>query len=90
MGNIPSVIAGPSTLETCLKAAMPSNLVAGPSKIDYLLSDVKPFNLAIPVKPVAVTYPTTVEQVAAAIKCATKHNVKVQGKSGGHSYANYG
>jgi FAD/FMN-containing dehydrogenase len=90
MGNVPSIIAGPSSLETCLKSAMPSSQVAGPSKVDYLLTDVKPFNLAIPVKPVAVTYPTSAEQVAAAVKCATKYNVKVQGKSGGHSYANFG
>jgi FAD/FMN-containing dehydrogenase len=66
-----------------------SALYAFPGNPLYQLQDVKPYNLAIPIKPAAVTYPRTTAQVAAIIKCAVEANVKVQARSGGHSYANY-
>jgi hypothetical protein len=90
MGNAGSILSGPTAFGNCLTSNLPSQLVALPSKIDYLLSDVKIYNLAVPVKPVAVIYPTTSSHVVAAIKCASQYQVKVQAKSGGHSYANFG
>ena len=65
------------------------SLVAFSDKLLYQLEDVKCWNLSIPVTPVAVTYPKTSAQIAAIVKCAAAHNVKVQPKSGGHSYGNY-
>ncbi|KAF2463385.1 FAD-binding domain-containing protein, partial [Lindgomyces ingoldianus] len=56
----------------------------------YQLSHVKPYNLDIPITPAAVTYPMTVDHVAAIVKCAADNNLKVQARCGGHSYANYG
>lgn len=40
----------------------------------------------IRVEPIAVTRPDTTEEVAAFVKCAADNDVKVQAKSGGHSY----
>jgi FAD/FMN-containing dehydrogenase len=82
MGN------SPSALNKCLTTAVGSN-VAFPSLV-WQLTDVKPYNLDISVNPLAITYPKTNEQVAAVVTCATNANAKVQARSGGHSYGNYG
>jgi FAD/FMN-containing dehydrogenase len=85
MGNVAS-----SGFEKSLLKSIPKKLVALPSKDDYQFADVKPYNHEIKTAPVAVTYPTNPEQVQAIIKCANKWNMKVQARSGGHSYGNYG
>ena len=85
MGQKPSTGIG-----QCLLASVPNQLVALPNKIGYMITDVKPYNLGIPVDPAAVTYPTVPEQVQAIVKCASTWNMKVQARSGGHSYGNYG
>ncbi|KAK3903190.1 hypothetical protein C8A05DRAFT_43537 [Staphylotrichum tortipilum] len=51
---------------------------------------VRPYNLDVKVTPAAVVRPRTAEDISSVIKCANTNNVKVQAKSGGHSYANYG
>lgn len=48
-----------------------------------------PYNLRLPVTPAVVTLPTTPDQVASAIQCAAQNGLKVQAKSGGHSYASF-
>jgi FAD/FMN-containing dehydrogenase len=48
------------------------------------------FNKDIPIVPAAIVRPETVQQVAAVVKSATERGLKVQAKSGGHSYANHG
>ncbi|KAH8743721.1 hypothetical protein BGZ57DRAFT_338891 [Hyaloscypha finlandica] len=80
-----------SPLVSGIKAALgwDEKLFAFPSKFAYQLEDVRPYNLTIPVKPVAVTYPKTSAQVAAIVKVAADAGLKVQPRSGGHSYANY-
>jgi FAD/FMN-containing dehydrogenase len=67
-----------------------ASLVAFPTALLYETVDVNPYNLDYPVTPAAVTFPESGDQVAAIIKCAADADVKVQAKSGGHSYANYG
>jgi len=64
--------------------------VAFPSDIFYQLTDVKRYNLDIDSKPLAISYPQSNIEVAAVIKCATTFKAKVQARSGGHSYGNYG
>ncbi|KKY31226.1 putative berberine bridge enzyme [Diaporthe ampelina] len=56
----------------------------------YQLSWVKPYNLAVDVNPEVVIRPSTAEQVAKTVQCAVENGYKVQAKSGGHSYANFG
>lgn len=85
MGNTPSTALG-----QCLNSAIGGKLIAFPNKPLYQLTDVKPYNLDIDVSPVAVTYPQTDDHVAAIIKCASSNGAKVQARSGGHSYGNYG
>ena len=79
-------------LATCLLAALGGNsdLVAFPIQANYTSDVVQPYNLDYPVRPAVVTFPQTAEQVAAIVRCAVESEYKVQPKSGGHSYGNYG
>lgn len=84
MGQKPS-----SPLVTCLDNVCDgrSSCVSYPNNPLYQIQWVKPYNLDIPVEPIAVTRPSTTEDVAGFVKCASDNGVKVQPKSGGHSYA---
>lgn len=86
MGNSTSV-----AVHDCLVDAVGGNegLLAFSSDPLYQLTDVHPYNLDIPITPAAVTYPETPEHVAGIVKCAAGAQLKVQPRSGGHSYANY-
>ncbi|KAJ5090652.1 hypothetical protein N7532_009336 [Penicillium argentinense] len=83
MGNAPSIPG-----HDCLLAAVAYN----PSKIAFRGSlRITPlYNLDFPVVPTAITYPDTNEQVAEIVRCAADNGYKVQARSGGHSYGNYG
>lgn len=90
MGNSHSATA----IETCLSTvcAGRSSCVGFPSDPLYQINWVKPYNLdkAAAVSPVAVVRPSTADDVAGVVKCAADNKLKVQAKSGGHSYGNYG
>ncbi len=47
------------------------------------------YNTRLPFCPAVVVLPDNHEHVAAAVLCAAAHGVKVQAKSGGHSYASF-
>ncbi|KAH8811103.1 hypothetical protein F5884DRAFT_671455 [Xylogone sp. PMI_703] len=66
-----------------------SDIVASHDKLLYQIQDAKPYNLNYPIIPAAVTYPRTAEQIAAIVKYGAEAGLKVQARSGGHSYANY-
>lgn len=86
MGNTHS-IAG----HDCFLAAVgnSSDLVAFPG--DPMSGSRSPvYNLNFPVAPAVLTYPKTSEQVAEIVRCAASNGYKVQARSGGHSYGNYG
>ncbi|PVF98620.1 FAD-binding domain-containing protein [Serendipita vermifera] len=89
MGNSPSTNLTP--LQTCLNGVFQSHMdaVSYPSDPFYQISAVKPYNWDIPVTPLAVTRPTSTDEVSKVVKCAAASGVKVQARSGGHSYANY-
>ena len=90
MGNIVSAEPLAPSIETCLRGSIPTDLVATKaSNWDYIVTNVRLFNLDVPVMPLAVVYPKTNEQVAAAIKCASEWGAAVQTRSGGHSYGNH-
>jgi FAD/FMN-containing dehydrogenase len=78
-----------SPLADCLNAVCNgrSDCVAYPDNPLYQLSWVKPYNLDLPVTPIAVVRPDNANDVSDFVKCATANGVKVQPKSGGHSYA---
>src|ERR1700709_783700 len=66
-----------------------TDVVAFPTKLLYQFVDAKPYNLDIPIIPAAVTYPKTAEQISVIVRYASQANLKVQARSGGHSYGNY-
>ncbi|KNG86343.1 putative glucooligosaccharide oxidase [Aspergillus nomiae NRRL 13137] len=76
----------------CLVSALGGNtgLVAFQDQLLYQTTAVHEYNLNIPVTPAAITYPETSEQIAAVVKCASEYDYKVQARSGGHSFGNYG
>jgi FAD/FMN-containing dehydrogenase len=84
MGNKPS-----TPLQTCLGAVCGgrAGCVSYPGDPLYQLAWVKPYNLDVPVTPIAVIRPSGADEVAAAVKCAAQSGIRVQAKSGGHSYA---
>ncbi|KAK3369791.1 hypothetical protein B0T24DRAFT_633286 [Lasiosphaeria ovina] len=86
MGN------SPSALQQCIDTVGNgrSGFAAYPSNPFYQISWAKPYNLDVRVTPAAVVRPQTAQDISGIIQCATVNNVKVQAKSGGHSYANYG
>lgn len=81
-----------SSLQKCIDAVGNGRdgFAAYPSNPLYQIQWVKPYNLDVAVTPAAVVRPQTAQDVSAIVICATKNNVKIQAKSGGHSYANYG
>lgn len=51
---------------------------------------ISPYNLRLPYTPAVVVIPTTNKHVQDAVVCAGQAKIKVQAKSGGHSYASFG
>ncbi|GFG11414.1 hypothetical protein IFM61392_06901 [Aspergillus lentulus] len=88
MGNTTSIAAG----RDCLLSAVGGNHahVAFQDQLLYQVTAVEPYNLNIPVTPAAVTYPQSAEEIAAVVQCASEYGYKVQARSGGHSFGNYG
>lgn len=76
-----------TAIDDCLAAASVPTDVPGSTDWDY---DVAPFNGRFNYTPAAIVVPTNVLQVQAAVSCAVKVGVKVNPKSGGHSYAAFG
>ncbi|PIL24479.1 hypothetical protein GSI_14233 [Ganoderma sinense ZZ0214-1] len=73
-----------SGLLDCLDSAGFDPVVEGDSAY---ATDASPFNLRFNWKPAALVYPQDSAGVAAAIKCGADNGVKVNARSGGHSYA---
>ena len=49
----------------------------------------EPFNLRLQYKPAAIALPRNNKHVQDAVLCASKTGLKVQARSGGHSYASF-
>ncbi|KAH9997457.1 hypothetical protein F4779DRAFT_179250 [Xylariaceae sp. FL0662B] len=47
------------------------------------------YNLRLPVKPAVVVVPITIQHISDAVICAAENSIKVQARSGGHSYASF-
>ncbi|KAJ5203602.1 uncharacterized protein N7498_004481 [Penicillium cinerascens] len=76
---------------TCLLVSVGRNSsgVAFPGQPNYAAL-VSPYNLDLLTTPAAIVFPQNAAQVAAAVKCAVNAGIKVQAKSGGHNYGNFG
>jgi FAD/FMN-containing dehydrogenase len=53
-------------------------------------NDVRPFNNRLKWTPVAIAVPSTAAHVQGAVNCGAQLGLKVNPKSGGHSYASFG
>lgn len=69
----------PALVDCLTNKSVPITAIADPS--------YKPFNIRLDYTPAVVVYPATTQQVSDAVTCAGSTGVKVQPKSGGHSYA---
>lgn len=76
-----------AAIDECLAAASVPTDVPGSTDWEY---DVAPFNRRFNYTPVAIVVPTNVQDVQSAVSCAAEVGVKVNPKSGGHSYAAFG
>lgn len=66
-----------------------STLYAFPDEPFYAWDHVRCYNLDHPTTPFCVTYPKTAQQISTIVKIAAGSGLKVQAKSGGHSYCNF-
>lgn len=72
-------------MEQLAKSSVPFKKPSDPDWATYSTT----FNTRLPVAPVVVVLPTTVEHICDAVRCANQQGFKVQARSGGHSYASY-
>ncbi|SPO02039.1 related to reticuline oxidase precursor; berberine bridge enzyme [Cephalotrichum gorgonifer] len=80
-------LAAASTLESCLESySVPFN----EQNTTAWDNDAAPFNTRLPYVPAAIAVPLTTAHIEDAIRCAVEFGVKVNPKSGGHSYASLG
>jgi FAD/FMN-containing dehydrogenase len=79
----------PHTLSGCLSQSRIETLL--PTSANFS-SAIQPYNLRTGLGwiPTALVLPHTPQEVAAAIRCANKFDIKVAARSGGHSYGAYG
>jgi len=76
-----------AAIDDCLNSA--SVPVDAPGSADWK-ADAAPYNPRLTYTPVAIAVPTKAEHVQSAVSCAAKVGLKVNAKSGGHSYASLG
>ena len=70
----------------CLRAnGIPDSLPGAPDFAGLEL----PFNIRLNYTPSVIIVPKTEHEIALAVKCACDAGVKVQARSGGHSYASF-
>ena len=74
------------TLQDCLGAANVPVRFASSNDFNELS---QPFNLRLAYIPAVIVLPNTTQHVSDAVKCAGDASVRVQAKSGGHSYASF-
>ena len=84
--SIPTSSSTSSTLQDCLDAKDVPVYFPTTSGFTQL---AEPFNLRLVYIPAVVVLPTTTQHISDAVICAGTYNVKVQAKSGGHSYASF-
>jgi FAD binding domain len=74
------------TLNDCLDAKnVPIKLISSSDWSTYVAT----YNTRLPYTPAVVVLPLTTKNVADAVTCGAQAGVKIQAKSGGHSYASF-
>lgn len=85
-GSNSSAISTASALQDCLAAKDVPVYLTTSSGFSQL---AEPYNLRLAYTPAVIVVPTLAGQISDAVLCAAENNVKVQAKSGGHSYASF-
>ena len=80
-------LAKRAALDSCLQAA---SVPVDVAKSNDWNVDIAPYNRRLAYTPAAVAVPTTLAHIQDAVRCASQNSVKVNAKSGGHSYASFG
>lgn len=75
------------SLEACLTD---SNVPMIGQSSSVFSKTIEPFNLRVPFTPALLAVPNTVRDVQKAVYCASKFDIKVAARGGGHSYAAMG
>ena len=84
--SVPTPSSASSTLQDCLDAKdVPVYFPTTPGFAQ--LAD--PLNLRLTYIPAIVVLPTMIQHISDAVICAGTYHVKIQAKSGGHSYASF-
>ncbi|KAK6074472.1 glucooligosaccharide oxidase [Seiridium cupressi] len=76
-----------AAIDDCLSAA--SVPVDTPGSDDWK-ADGAPYNPRLTYTPIAIAVPTKLEHIQSAVSCAAKVGLKINAKSGGHSYTSLG
>ena len=70
----------------CLhQSGVPISLLGAPN----FSRQAEPYNLRLNFTPAAIVYPRTYEDISSVLPCVSDSNVKIQARSGGHSYGSY-
>ncbi|KAJ0367349.1 hypothetical protein COL26b_011315 [Colletotrichum chrysophilum] len=83
-GSGPIVAPASSSLEACL-----NDVCSGRDdcvRFGNTAEWAQPFNLGQSSVPAAIIRPKTAQEIAGVVKCALKHDTKVQAKAGGHGF----
>ncbi|KAI8173895.1 FAD-linked oxidoreductase sorD [Colletotrichum sp. SAR 10_75] len=87
-GSGPIVAPASSSLEACL-----NDVCSGRDdcvRFGNTAEWAQPFNLGQSSVPAAIIRPKDAQEIAGVVKCALKHDTKVQAKAGGHGFGNHG
>lgn len=88
-GTHPIDLEKRSPLTDCLLVPSKGIVIIAPGYTTYGVA-AQSYNRRFNFQPAVLTYPSTIAQVQEIIRCANTHNVKVQARGGGHSYAAHG
>lgn len=77
------------TLASVVNCLSDSNVPQEIPGTESFTQAIIPMNIRLNYTPIAFAVPTTVPQVQSAVNCAAQYGVKVNPKSGGHSYASH-
>lgn len=75
-----------ASMVDCLRSKQVPHLTASDAQYANYSS---PYNLRLQYKPLVIVLAATNTHVSDSVFCAATHNLNVQAKSGGHSYASY-
>ncbi|KAF1965070.1 FAD-binding domain-containing protein [Bimuria novae-zelandiae CBS 107.79] len=102
-GASSTVVSSTRATSTTTSSATPSPPISGTATeclsekaVPYKVSSdvayaqlAEPYNLRLPHKPAVIVLPTTTQHVQDAVVCGGMAGLKIQAKSGGHSYASF-